>query len=147
MLSLAVFTVSLLVRSLDSSVLPSSANSQLRSLEKITNIDLAVLLTQQYKIPLSTYSETIQGISQVIGAGSVPCKGSTYSGCSGTLSLVPGTKMLLCFIILFRAYIGQLYHDLFGSAYIEKRSDRENLEWTEKKLKHGLMSTLQTRAG
>ena len=37
MLSLAVFTVSLLEKSLDSSVLRSSANSQLHSLGDITN--------------------------------------------------------------------------------------------------------------
>ena len=37
MLSLAFFTVSVLVKFLDSSVLHSSANSQLRSLGDITN--------------------------------------------------------------------------------------------------------------
>ena len=33
-------------------------------------------LTQQYKLPSSIYSEVIQSILHVLGAGIVPCKGS-----------------------------------------------------------------------
>ena len=44
-------------------------------LDEVSHLGKA-LITRQYKLPLSMYSEVIQGILQVLGPGSVPYKGS-----------------------------------------------------------------------